>query len=127
MPGRGEPARTRRSIKRHEVEARALRAMRERFFEPGAFAAFCEGFTAKMSLLRRDHMTQMAGARRELAAVERRLNEIMQALGDGYRSEAWKAELVALDARKAALTTALSPEALPVHHAGVAAQATSRA
>ena len=95
----------RRSIKRQDVEARALRAMRERFFEPGAFAAFCEGFTAEMTLQRREHLAQMAGARRELAAVERRLNEIMKALGEGYRSEAWKAELVTLDARKAALTT----------------------
>jgi len=49
--------------------------MRERFFEPGAFAAFCEGFTAEMTALRREHVAQMAGARRELAAVERRLAE----------------------------------------------------
>jgi hypothetical protein len=37
--------------------------------------------------------------------VDRRLKEIMNALAEGYRSEAWKAELVLLDARKAALTT----------------------
>lgn len=106
----------RRSIKRQDVEVRALRAMRERFFEPGAFTAFCEGFTAEMTLQRREHMAQMAGARRELAAVERRLNEIMKALGEGYRSEAWKAELVTLDARKAALTTALAEPPLPALH-----------
>ncbi len=90
--------------------------MRERFFEPGAFAAFCEGFTAEMTLQRREHVARMAGARRELAAVERRLNEIMKALGEGYRSEAWKAELVTLDARKAALTTALAEPPLPALH-----------
>src|ERR1700674_5531245 len=59
-----------RSIKRQDVEARALRAMRELFFEPGAFAAFCEGFTAEMALQRREHLAQRAGARRELAAVD---------------------------------------------------------
>lgn len=106
----------RRSIKRHEVEARALRAMRERFFEPGAFAAFCEGFTAEMTLQRREHMAQSAGARRELVAVERRLTEILNALGEGYRSEAWKGELVTLDARKVALTTALAEPPLPALH-----------
>jgi hypothetical protein len=37
----------RRSIKRPDVEARALRAMRELFFEPGAFNAACEEFTAE--------------------------------------------------------------------------------
>jgi hypothetical protein len=42
----------------------------------------------------------MAGAWRELAAVGRRLNEILKALGEGYRSESLKTELVTLDARK---------------------------
>ena len=90
--------------------------MRERFFEPGAFAAFCEGFTAELTLQRREHMAQMAGARRELAAIERRLNEILKALGEGYRSEAWKTELVTLDARKAALAIALAEPPLPAMH-----------
>jgi site-specific DNA recombinase len=98
------------------MEARALRAMRELFFEPGAFAAFCEGFTGEIALQRREHLAQRAGARRELAAVDRRLKEIMKALGDGYRSEAWKAELVELDARKAALTIALAEPPLPALH-----------
>ena len=106
----------RRSIKRQEVETRVLRAMRERFFEPGAFAAFCEGFTAEIALQRREHLAQMAGARRELAAVERRQKEILNALAEGYRSEAWKAELVTLDARKAALTIALAEPPLPAMH-----------
>lgn len=106
----------RRSIKRQELEARVLRAMRERFFEPGAFAEFCEGFTAEMTLLRRQHLAQSAGARAELGAVERRLAEILKALGDGYRSEAWKTELVTLDARKAALTSVLAEAPLPALH-----------
>lgn len=106
----------RRSIKRQELEARVLRAMRERFFEPGAFAAFCEGFTAEMTLQRREHVAQMASVRRELAAVERRLSEILKALGEGFRSESWKGELLAMDARKAALTIALAEPPLPALH-----------
>ena len=70
------------------METRVLRAMRERFFEPGAFAAFCEGFTAELTLQRREHLAEPGRtARRELAAVERRLAEILKALTDGYRSE----------------------------------------
>jgi resolvase-like protein len=76
------------SIKRQEVETRVLRAMRERFFEPGAFAAFCEGFTAEMEARRREHVAQRAGTRRELAAVERRQREIMNALAEGPSSKA---------------------------------------
>ena len=53
----------RRGIKRQEVEARVLRAIRERFFEPGAFAAFCEGFTAELTAQRREHVAQRAPAR----------------------------------------------------------------
>jgi site-specific DNA recombinase len=81
--------------------------MRERFFEPGAFAAFCKEFTAELKRLRRGHVANMATARRELAGVERRQSEILKALAEGYRSEAWKAELVNLDERKAELTLAL--------------------
>jgi hypothetical protein len=33
------------SIKPAEVERRVLQAMQERFFERGAFAEFCKGFT----------------------------------------------------------------------------------
>jgi site-specific DNA recombinase len=110
----------RRSIKRQDVEARVLRAMRERFFEPGAFAAFCEGFTAEIETRQREHIAQMAGARRERGAVERRQREILNALADGYRSEAWKAELVTLDARKAELTAALAEPPLPVMHPNMA-------
>ena len=110
----------RRSIKRQEVEARALRAMRERLFDPGAFEAFCEGFTAEIELQRREHLAQRREAQGDLAAVERRQNEILKALADGYRSEAWKAELVTLDERKAALTVALTEPPLPALHPNMA-------
>lgn len=106
----------RRSIKRQEVEARALRAMRERFFEAGAFAAFCEGFTAEMTLQRREHMAQMAGARRELMAVEREIGKLVQAIKDGVSALAVKNELLKLEARKATLTTALAVPPLPALH-----------
>jgi site-specific DNA recombinase len=97
----------RRSIKRQDVEARVLCAMRERFFEPGAFAAFCEGFTAEMNLQRREHRAQMAGARRELAMAEREIGKLVQAIKD---------ELLTLEARKATLTTALAELPLPTLH-----------
>jgi site-specific DNA recombinase len=98
------------------VEARALRAMRELFFEPGAFAAFCEGFTAEMTLQRREHMAQMAGARRELAAVEREIKKLIQTLKDGVPGASVKDELFTLEARKVELTTALAEPPLPALH-----------
>lgn len=93
-----------------------LRAMRERFFEPGAFAAFCEGFLAEMNLQRRKHLAQMAGARRELAAVERETGKLVQAIKDGVSALAVKNELLTLEARKAALATALTGPPMPAPH-----------
>jgi hypothetical protein len=90
--------------------------MQERFFEPSRFAVFCEEFTAELTRLRREHLAQMVGARRELATVERRQQEIMKLVLDGYRSEAWNAELQALDARKAGFTAALAEPTLPALH-----------
>lgn len=106
----------RRGIKRLELEARALRAIRERLFEPRAFEEFCEVFTAEMTRLRREHLAEMAGARRRLQTVEHRQREIMKALGEGYRSEAWKGELVELDDERAGLLTAIAEPQLPAMH-----------
>ena len=94
--------------------------MRERLFEPGAFAAFYEGFTAVMELQRRERLAQNKRAQRDLMAVERRQSEILKTLADGYRSEAWKAELLTLDERKAALTGVLSEPQLPALHPNMA-------
>jgi site-specific DNA recombinase len=106
----------RRSIKRTDVEARALRAMRELFFEPGMFAAFCAEFTAEMTRQRHEHVAHMAGARRELASVEREIKKVIQAIKDGVSGPSSKDELIELDARKLSLTTALAEPPLPALH-----------
>jgi site-specific DNA recombinase len=90
--------------------------MRERFFEPGAFAAFCDGFTAELTLRRREHLAELAAARSQLAAAERRQKEIMESLIAGYRCDAWKAELLMLDERKAELAALLTAPPLPALH-----------
>ena len=105
----------------NQDERRAiLRALRERLFDPGAFAAFCAGFTAEMELQRRERLAERKTAQRELAAVERKQREILKALSDGYRSEAWKAELLTLDDRKASLTALLAEPQLPALHPNMA-------
>jgi hypothetical protein len=50
------------------------------------------------AVLRQQPLAQSAGARRELAAVKRGVSEILKALSERYRSEAWKAELITLAA-----------------------------
>ena len=109
-----------RTIKRHEVEARALRAMQEKFFEPGAFAEFCDAFTEEMNRLRREHRVKLSAAPREIAAINRRSKEILEFLLQGFRDEAWKEELRTIEQRRrelqAALTNAETEPALPALH-----------
>lgn len=97
-----------RSIRRQEVEARVLRAMREQFFEPVAFAQFCEGFASEMLRLRSEYLGQMSSVRREIVAVQRRREDILQAFTAGVRSDAWKDELPELDEKENALKAALA-------------------
>lgn len=82
--------------------------MKERFFDPGAFAEFCAGFTEELNRLRREHRAHLAVAPREIARIERRQEELTKLLIEGFRNEGWKTELVELDERKAALTTAIA-------------------
>ena len=89
-------------------EGRVLQAMKERFFEPAAFAEFCAGFTEELNRLRREHRTKLAAAPREISAIERRIQEIQNLLLEGFRAEAWKDELRRLEERKAQLESAVA-------------------
>jgi site-specific DNA recombinase len=110
----------RRSIKRQEVEARVLRAMKERFFEPDVFAEFCAGFTEAVNERRRDHRAKLAAAPREIASLDRRSKEIMNLLLQGFRDEAWKEELRSIEERrtelKALIASAETDPPLPALH-----------
>jgi site-specific DNA recombinase len=80
-----------------------LRAMKERFFEPGAFAEFCAGFTEAVNERRREHRAKVAAAPREIAGINRRSKEIMELLLRGFCDEAWKEDLHAIQQRRAEL------------------------
>jgi site-specific DNA recombinase len=105
-----------RMIKRQELEARVLSALQERFLaDPEAFAAFCEGFTEELNRLRREHRAKLAAAPRELAAINRRSENIKELLLEGFRDSAWKLELAQIERRRAELeATIAAAEAEPV-------------
>ena len=97
-----------RTIKRQDLETRVLRAMRERFFEQGAFDAFCEGFTEELNRLRREHRAQLAAAPREVAAINRRSKEILELLLRGFSDDEWKAELRQIEQRRTELEATIA-------------------
>jgi len=93
-----------RTITRQELEARVLRAMREKFFETGAFDEFCRAFTEDMNRLRRERRATLAAAPREIEAIDRRQRQILDYLTAGFGSvEAWKREVQQNEARRAEL------------------------
>ena len=98
----------RRRIKRQEVEARVLRAMRERFFERGAFAEFCAGFTEEMNRLRREQRAGLSATNRELERVNREIQKVIEAIKAGFALPELKTEMDALQVRKAALVAQLA-------------------
>lgn len=101
-----------RTLKRQDLEARVLRAMRERFFEQGAFDAFCAGFTEELNRLRREHRVHLEAAPREIAALNRRSKEILELLLRGFSDEAWKLELRQIEHRRAELEAAIAAGAI---------------
>lgn len=92
-----------RSITKQELEGRVLRAIQERFCDPGAFEAFCAAFNDEMNRLRREHPTKLAALPREIDALNRRSKELLELLLQGFRDEAWKQELQTIEQRRAAL------------------------
>jgi site-specific DNA recombinase len=58
----------------------------------------------------------MAGARRELAGVEREIQKIIRAILDGVPALRIKDAIIALEARRATLTAALAEPPLPALH-----------
>jgi site-specific DNA recombinase len=98
-----------RTLARHELEGRVLRAMQERFFDPGAFREFCAGFTEEMNRLRREHRVKVSAAPREIASIERRQKEVLNLMLAGFGDvEVFKREVRELEERRTELTAAIA-------------------
>ncbi len=107
-----------RTITRQELEARVLRAMRERFFETGAFEEFCRAFTEELNRLRMEQRARLSTARRDLERVKREMQQVVEAIKAGFAPSELKAEMEALQQRKATLlaTVEAGDERPPLLH-----------
>jgi DNA invertase Pin-like site-specific DNA recombinase len=105
----------RRAVNRQELERRVLTAMSAGLMNPVCFEEYCRSFQAEIGRLRREHHAQQAGTKREIAAVDRRIASIVAAIGDGFRSDALRTELSALESKRASLVESMSvPEVPPL-------------
>jgi hypothetical protein len=63
------------TIRRDEVEARVLRALRDKLLRQDLFEEFCDEFTREMNRLRMEHRASLSAAEREIERIEARRNK----------------------------------------------------
>lgn len=97
-----------------------MRAIRDRLLEQSAFEAFCEGFTAELTLRRRERIAETAAARREISFVEAEIRKLIQAIKDGASAVSINNELLRLEEKKGKLSAALTELPVPAMHPNMA-------
>jgi site-specific DNA recombinase len=102
-----------RGIRREVLERLILDALRTRLMQPEHVAMFVAEFTAEWNRLQAETSAQHAARRRELDAVQRRLDGLIDAITDGLRAPGLQQRLDELETRKAELERSLSAAPMP--------------
>ena len=97
-----------------ELEARVLRALRERFFVGDTFAEFCAAFTAETNRIRIEQRASLSSIKHELAHVKHDIEKVIDAIVQGYAGPELKERMAALQVRKGALTAQLASADAPL-------------
>ena len=103
----------RRGIQRDELDKMILDALQARLMEPEHVAAFVAEFNAEWNRLQREVSAHEGAKHRELDAVGRKLDGLIDAIARGIRSTSLQQKLDELEARKAELERALQAQPRP--------------
>ena len=96
------------TIRRDEVEARVLRALRERLLQQDLFEEFCDEFTGEMNRLRMERRASLSSAKREVERVGMRIKKLLNLmLDDEIAVDEGKTEIKTLDTRRKELQVQL--------------------
>ncbi|MFC3118863.1 recombinase family protein [Jhaorihella thermophila] len=98
----------RRSIERQTLEERVLDGLRHHLLDAELIAEFVETYRREYNALRRVAEAEKVKARRDLAKVEKQIEQIVEAVCEGLYHPSMKEKLTRLEARKAELTELLS-------------------
>ncbi len=122
-----------RSIRRPQLEALIIDALRTQLMQPELVKAFCVEFTAEWNRLAAERSGLREARQREFAQVTRKLDNLIDAIAGGLRGNQLQEQMDKLEARKAVLaaelatpadsTPRLHPALAEVYHARVAALA----
>ena len=77
------------------------------------FEDFCREYVRELNRLRMEHRASLSHGRHELAAVERDIRKLIQAIKDGVSALSIKDELLNLEPRKAELQSRLDAPEMP--------------
>ena len=108
--------------RRDILEETVLAGLRDRLLAPDLIADFVEEYRREYARMQREASAAEHAQRAELTRIEREIANIVEAVKQGLFAPAMKAELDALEARKADLVSTLdnSPTDLPALHPGIA-------
>ena len=103
----------RKGVRRAPLEELILEGLRQRLMAPEMVEEFVAAFHEEVNRQRRDETAARAGKERELAEVTRKLDKLIEALIEGYRTAGLQQRLEELEARKAALEQELAADPPP--------------
>jgi site-specific DNA recombinase len=103
----------RKGVRRAPLEELILDGLRQRLMAPEMVEEFVTAFHEEVNCRRRHETAARAGKERELAEVTRKLDKLIEALIEGYRTAGLQQRLDDLEARKAALEQDLAADPPP--------------
>ena len=111
-----------RTIRREELERRALAGVADRLVSADKIEAAVVAYAAHINRENREQRVQADADTRALARIERAIAGIMAAIEDGLYQPTMKARMAELDREKADVTARLAeaPQAIPDVHPGIA-------
>ncbi|MBO0128008.1 MULTISPECIES: recombinase family protein [Agrobacterium] len=115
----------RKNIRRDQLEARVLNALRHHLMEPELFKEFCDEFTREMNRLRMEGRASIDAAEAETKRIDRELDKLMKlimASSDGDAPTRMMKQMKELEARQKELTAFLqeAEEPPPLLHPNMA-------
>lgn len=119
---RGKGCTNTRTVRRAKLEAMVMDALGRQLMRPDRVAAFGKAFIAEWN---RAQAEASAGAelhKRELQGIQRKLDNLVEAIADGIRAQGLQRKLEELEARRAQLLAVLKdqPAAAPALHPNLA-------
>jgi site-specific DNA recombinase len=103
----------RKGVRRSPLEELILEGLQQRLMTPEMVEEFVTAYHEEVNKHRREATAARAGKERELAEVTRKLDKLIEALIEGYRTAGLQQRLEELEARKAAFEQELASDPPP--------------